>query len=131
MERERSKECSAFFLLEEGKLFIKKSSFKEFNLVFFTTERMVCFEMQPRQWSFSGTFCTLWPRQLRFSKGIYVFLNVSIHRRFINFSLRRLREKLQNVPWFEMDFVLKFAMCSADFTCVNGSTIQIVFSELF
>ena len=26
---------------------------------------------------FSGTFCTLWPRQLRFWKGIYVFLNVS------------------------------------------------------
>ena len=41
------------------------------------------------------------------------------HRRFINFSLRRLREKLQNVPRFEMDFVLNFAMCSADFTCVN------------
>ena len=29
-----------------------------------------------------------------------------------------------------MDFVLNFAMCLADFTCVNGSTIQIVFSEL-
>ena len=42
------------------------------------------------------------------------------HRRFINFSLRRLREKLQNVPRFEMDFVLNFAMCSADFTCFNG-----------
>ena len=40
------------------------------------------------------------------------------------------KEKLQNVPWFEMDFVLNFAMCLADFTCVNGSTIQIVFSEL-
>ena len=26
--------------------------------------------------------------------------------------------------------MLNFAMCSADFTCVNGSTIQIVFSEL-
>ena len=40
------------------------------------------------------------------------------------------KEKLQNVPWFEMDFVLNFAMCLADFTCVNRSTIQIVFSEL-
>ena len=40
----------SFLFVEEGpKLFIKKSSFKEFNLVFFTTERMVCFEMQPRQ----------------------------------------------------------------------------------
>ena len=36
-------------VVEEGKLFIKKSSFEEFNLVFFSTERMVCFEMQPRQ----------------------------------------------------------------------------------
>ena len=34
------------------------------------------------------------------------------------------------MPQFETDFVLNFAMCSADFTCVNGSTIQIVFSEL-
>ena len=38
-----------FLFVEEGKLFIKKSSFEEFNLVFFSTERMVCFEMQPRQ----------------------------------------------------------------------------------
>ena len=30
-----------------------------------------------------------------------------------------------------MDFVLNFAMCSADFTCVNGSTIQIVFTNCF
>ena len=27
------------------------------------------------------------------------------------------KEKLQNVPRFELDFVLNFAMCSADFTC--------------
>ena len=37
-----------FLFVEEGKLFIKKWSFDEFNLVFFTAERMVCFEMQPR-----------------------------------------------------------------------------------
>ena len=41
------------------------------------------------------------------------------------------KEKLQNVPRFGMDFVLNFAMCSAEFTCVNGSTIRIVFCELF
>ena len=40
------------------------------------------------------------------------------------------KEKLQNVLRFEMDFVLNFEMCSADFTCVKRSTIQIVFSEL-
>ena len=37
----------SFLFVEEGKLFIKKSSFEEFNLVFFATESMVCFEMQP------------------------------------------------------------------------------------
>ena len=34
--------------LEKGKLFTKKSFFEEFNLVFFTAEPMVCFEMQPK-----------------------------------------------------------------------------------
>ena len=53
-----------------------------------------------------------------------------LHRRFVNF-LFGAKEKLQNVPRFEMDFVLNFSMCTADFTCVNGSTIEIVFSELF
>ena len=32
--------------VEEGRLFIKKSSFEEFKLVFFTAERAVCFKMQ-------------------------------------------------------------------------------------
>ena len=40
------------------------------------------------------------------------------------------KEKLQNKPRFEMDFVLNFSMCSADFTCFNGSTIEIGFSKL-
>lgn len=39
-------------------------------------------------------------------------------------------EKLQNVPWFEMEFVLNFTMYSAKFTCINISTIQIVLCEL-
>ena len=38
----------SFLFVEEGKLF-KKSSFEEFKLVFFTAERMVCFEVQLRQ----------------------------------------------------------------------------------
>ena len=63
-----------------GKLFIKKSSFEEFNLVFVTAEPMMvlkCDQVSEVLAEFSGTFCTLWPRQLRFLKGIYVFLNVS------------------------------------------------------
>ena len=66
--------------VEEGKRFIKKSSSEEFNLVFFTTDLWsVLKRMQGSEVfaEFSGTFCTLWPRQLRFCKGIYVFLNVS------------------------------------------------------
>ena len=31
---------------------------------------------------------------------------------------------------FEIDFMLNFAMCSADLTWVNGSTIQLVLHEL-
>ena len=42
----------SFLFVEEGKLFIKKSSFEEFNVVFFSTERVVCFEMQPSQLRF-------------------------------------------------------------------------------
>ena len=47
--KRKFKRMLSFLFVEEGKLFIKKSSFEEFNLVFFTTEGMVCFEMQPRQ----------------------------------------------------------------------------------
>ena len=48
----------SFLFVEEGKLFIKKSSFEEFNLVFFTVKRIVRFKMQPRQQSFGwSTVC--------------------------------------------------------------------------
>ena len=39
------KRMFSFVLVEEGKLFIKKSSFEELNLVSFMAEHMVCFEM--------------------------------------------------------------------------------------
>ena len=42
----------SFLFVDEGKLFIKKSSFEEFKLVSFTAERMVCYKMQLRQRSF-------------------------------------------------------------------------------
>ena len=47
--KRKFKRMLIFLFVAEGKLFIKKLSFEEFNLVFFTTARMVCFEMQPRQ----------------------------------------------------------------------------------
>ena len=121
----------SFLFVEEGELFIKKLSFEEFKLVFFSTERMVCFEMQPRQWSFCWIFRYIlhsMVKTITFLKG-----NLCIFKCFIEvleIFLFGAKEKLQSVPQFEMDFVFNFAICSADFTCVNGSTIQIVFSEL-
>ena len=45
--KRKFKRMISFLFVEKGKLFIKKPSFEEFNLVFFTAEPMVCFEMQP------------------------------------------------------------------------------------
>jgi len=39
-----------------------------------------------------------------------------------------VKEKTTNVPRFEIGFILNFALFSTDFTCVNGSTFQLVFS---
>ena len=113
----------SYLFVEEGKLFSMKSSFAEFNLVFFTVERLACFEMQPRQRSFGWIFRYIWhsmAEKLKFSGG-----NLCIYKCLID-----AREKIQNSPRLEMDFVLNFAMCSADFTCVNGSTLQLVLCEL-
>ena len=80
MERESLKECLAFFLW-------RKESFSSRNRpprnsTLFCSRRSAWSVLKCNQGSevfadFSGTFCTLWPRQLRFLKGIYVFLNVS------------------------------------------------------
>ena len=40
--KRKFKRMLSFLFVEKGKLFIKKSSFEEFNLVFFTSEHMVC-----------------------------------------------------------------------------------------
>ena len=67
-------------------------------------------------------------KTITFLKG-----NFRIFKCFINvlqIFLFGAKEKLQNVPRFQMDFLLNFAMCSADFTSVNGSTIEMVFSKL-
>ena len=77
-------------LVEEGKLLIKKSSFEELNLVFFTTDLLSV--LKRNQGSevfaeFSGTFCTLWPRHHVVEREFMYFQ--MFHRRFINFSLGR------------------------------------------
>ena len=89
----------SFLFLEEGKLFIKKSSFEEFNLVFFTAERMVCFEMQPRQQSFCWVFSYIlhsMAKTITFLKG-----NLCILKCFIDdlqIFLPSAKEKLENAP---------------------------------
>ena len=121
----------SFLFVEEGKLFIKKSSFEEFNLVFFTAERMICFEMQPRQRNFLLNFqvhFALYGRENYVFEREFMYLEI-FHRRFMHFFFGA-KEKLQNAPRFEMDFVLNLDMWSADFTRMNGSTIRIVLREL-
>ena len=106
----------SFLFGEEGKLSIKKPSFEEFNLVFFTAERMVCFEMQPRQRSFSWIFRYIFHsvvKKITSFKG-----NLCIYKCFIDvlyIFFFAAKEKLQNAPRFKMDFVLNFAMCLTPF----------------
>ena len=91
----------SFLFVEEGELFLKKSSFEEFNLVFFTAEHMVCFEMQPRAAKFLLNFqvlFALYGQEITFLKG-----NLCIFQCFIDvlyFFLFGAKEKLQNVPRF-------------------------------
>ena len=67
----------SFLLVEEGKLFVKKSSFEEFILVFFTTERIGLFWNATKAVKFWLNFQVHFGQDnYVFSKGIYVFLNV-------------------------------------------------------
>ena len=71
----------SFLLVEEGKLFIKKSSVEEFNLVFFKTERLGLFWNATKAVKFLLNFQVHSALYVQdnyvFWKGIYVFLNVS------------------------------------------------------
>ena len=87
--------------------------FKEFYFIFFTAERLACFEMQPRQRRFGEFYCMV-KKISAFVKGNLCTYQCFIHVKFISVSV--LKEKLQNVPdWRWCDFVLNFAVCSADF----------------
>ena len=120
-----------FLFVEEGKLLIKISAFEEFTLVFFiiTAERMMVCSLkcqQPRQrricWIFRYILHSL-AKKITFLKG-----NVCTYMCFKDFFFGG-KEKLQNAPRFEMDFVLNFCHV-ADFTCMNGSTIQLVLDSV-
>ena len=69
MERESSKECSAFFLWRKGSFSSRNRPSR--NSTLFSSRRSPWSVLKCNQGSvvfaeFSGTFCTLWPRQLRF-----------------------------------------------------------------
>ena len=81
-----------FLLVEWGKILVTKSSFEDFNDVFFTAERnMSCFEIQPRQRSFwrrfKDIFCSM-VRKIRFrayinvSKMFYKFLSLALKNNY-------------------------------------------------
>ena len=91
MERERSKEWSAFFSL-------------------FSSRRRAWSVLKCNQGSevFQVHFALYGQDNYVFEREFMYFK--MFHRRFINFSVRRLREKLQNVSRFEMDFVLNFVL---------------------
>ena len=77
----KSKRKLSFLLVGKGKLFITKLFFEEFNLIFFTVERLACFEMQPRRrrfWEFWGIyFFYSMVKKITFLKGnLPVFINV-------------------------------------------------------
>ena len=93
----------SFLSVEEEKLVIKKTSFTEFNLVFFRAEHMVWFEMQPRDRSFCWIFMYIMHSMAK--KITFLEENLCIHKRFIVilyiffFGAKR---KLQNALQFEM-----------------------------
>ena len=83
----------SFLFVKEGQLFIKKSSFKEFNLVSFTAECMVCFEMQPRQRSFCWIFRYIlhsMAKTITFLKGNLCILKCFIEGLWIKIFKKRL-----------------------------------------
>ena len=71
----------SFHFVDEGKLFIKKSSFEKFNLIFFTVESVLkCNQGSEVFAEFSGTFCTRsMAKRITFLKG-----NICNYNCFIN-----------------------------------------------
>ena len=69
MERESSKDCSAFFSWRKGSFSSRNRPSR--NSTLFSSRRspwsvLKCNQVSEVFAEFSGTFCTLWPRQLRF-----------------------------------------------------------------
>ena len=122
--KEKVQKNTRFLFVDKWKLFVMKLSFEKFNLVFFTAESLACFEPI---------------KAARFLKQLEVHSVLCGQEKFVfkrqfswmfsTFWLRRER-KTTKFARFEIDFMLHHAMCSADVTCVNVSTVQLVLCEL-
>ena len=109
------------FFVNKGTVFVSKLSFEEINLVFFAAKLFTCFE---------PTKAIKVPKKLKvhfilYGQGNYVFKREFVylwrfHGCFVHFEIG-MKEKPQNEPRFKTDFMLNFAMYSADLICVNGS----------
>ena len=103
MERESSKECSAFFLWRKGSFSSRNRPSR--NSTLFSSRRSAWSVLKCNQGTevfaeVSGTFCTLWPRQLRFWKGIYVFVNASeTFYKFFSSALKKNYKMCPDLRW--------------------------------
>ena len=122
--KEKVQKNARFLFVDKWKLFVMKLSFEKFNLVFFTAESLACFE---------PIKAARFLKKLEVHSVLYGQEKLVFKRQFSwtfsTFWLRRER-KTTKFARFEIDFMLHHAMCSADVTCVNGSTVQLVLREL-
>ena len=117
----------SLLFVDKRKLFAMKLSFEEFNLVF--TRRIVALGLfwtnrgsddSEETW---GTFCSPWSRNCTFLKEDFCSYEGFMGAFYILSSAWKKNHKMCIWNWF-------FAMCSADLTCVNGSTIQFLLREV-
>ena len=127
MERESSKECSVSFLWTNESFSLWHCLSR--NSTYFSTDRSAWLVLNQQGSEVSadtwGTFRTLWSKKSKFLKG-----NFCIYKGFMDvFYILTLTLKRNHkmCPDLKLIFMLNFAMCSADLTCVNGSMIQSVF----
>ena len=123
MERESSKECSIPFC-GQMKAFRYEIVFREIQPCFLHSGELGLF------WANQGSevFEELEVHSVLCGQEKFVFKR-QFSWMFSTFWLRRER-KTTKFARFEIDFMLHHAMCSADVTCVNVSTVQLVLCEL-
>ena len=77
--KRKFKRMLSFLFVDKRKLFAMTLSYEEFNLVFYGSERLACFEPTKQRgfWRHLGTFRTLWSKKSTFLKGNFCILKVS------------------------------------------------------